>query len=72
MWKVAKWYTQFGLMAGTVFRDVLIDLEREGLKTEATAVRGESSPVSACSVQVKWLLRHCEAQDWLAAGGHVG
>ena len=41
MWSVAKWYTQFGLMAGTVFREVLRDLELEGLQEEATLVRGE-------------------------------
>lgn len=40
MWAVARWYTQFGLMAGTVFREVLDDLRREGLAEEAGAVRG--------------------------------
>jgi hypothetical protein len=41
MWKVAKWYTQFGLMAGSVFRDVLQDLELEGLDSDADSVRGD-------------------------------
>lgn len=41
MWSVAKWYTQFGLMAGSVFRDVLRDLELEGLHEHAAMVRGE-------------------------------
>ncbi|CAL8460615.1 g144 [Coccomyxa elongata] len=40
MWSVAKWYTQFGLMAGSVFRDVLRDLELEGLHEDAAMVRG--------------------------------
>ncbi|EIE25381.1 hypothetical protein COCSUDRAFT_61600 [Coccomyxa subellipsoidea C-169] len=39
MWTVAKWYTQFGLMAGTVFREVLRDLELEGLHEDAAMVR---------------------------------
>ncbi len=42
MWTVARWYTQFGLMAGTVFREVLRDLEVEGLEEEAAFVRGGS------------------------------
>ncbi len=41
MWTVAKWYTQFGLMVGTVFREVLRDLELEGLHEDAAMVRGE-------------------------------
>jgi hypothetical protein len=42
MWTVARWYTQFGLMAGTVFREVLRDLQVEGLDEEAALVRGIS------------------------------
>ena len=40
MWKVAKWYCQQGLMAGTVFREVLIDLQREGLSEDAQLIEG--------------------------------
>lgn len=47
MWSVARWYTQFGLMAGWVFREVLHDLELEGLHDEAASVRGSSPDLSA-------------------------
>ncbi len=50
MWSVAKWYTQFGLMAGSVFREVLRDLELEGLHEDAAMVRGEAP------ARVKWKL----------------
>lgn len=46
MWSVAKWYTQFGLMAGTVFREVLRDLELEGLHEDAAVVRGEQPAIT--------------------------
>ncbi|KAK9810984.1 hypothetical protein WJX73_003381 [Symbiochloris irregularis] len=38
MWQQARWYTQFGLMAGTVFREVLTDAWLEGLIAEAAAI----------------------------------
>ena len=40
MWKVARWYCQQGLMAGTAFREVLIDLQREGLSGDARQIEG--------------------------------
>ena len=46
MWSVAKRYTQFGLMAGTVFREVLRDLELEGLHEDAAVVRGEQPAIT--------------------------
>ncbi|KAK9811264.1 hypothetical protein WJX72_000834 [[Myrmecia] bisecta] len=36
----APYYAQFGLMVGSVFREVLLELEREGLTDEAATVRG--------------------------------
>ena len=47
MWQVAQWYTQFGLMAGTVFREVLRDAQLEGMHAEAAAIRGQSAQVPA-------------------------
>lgn len=40
MWKMARWYCQQGLMAGTIFREVLIDLQREGLSGDARQIEG--------------------------------
>ena len=40
MWKVARWYCQQGLMVGTIFREVLIDLQREGLSGDARQMEG--------------------------------
>lgn len=62
MWELARWYTQFGLMAGTVFREVLADLRAEQLHDEADAVQGaimaplcESRNAShACSTLCIW------------------
>ena len=47
MWAVARWYAQFGLMAGTAFREVLADLRAEELHAEADAVEG-----ARCSVML--------------------
>ena len=44
MWAVARWYTQFGLMAGTVFREVLADLRAEQMQPEADMVEGVHAP----------------------------
>ena len=44
MWKVARWYCQQGLMVGTIFREVLRDLSREGLKQDAQTIEGTLIP----------------------------
>ena len=41
MWRVARWYCQQGLMAGTVFREVLNDVQREGLSGDAQQIEGK-------------------------------
>ena len=43
MWKVARWYCQQGLMVGTVFREVLYDLQREGLSEDVEHIEGRLS-----------------------------
>lgn len=40
MWRVARWYCQQGLMLGTVFREVLKDLQRESLHEPAKEIEG--------------------------------
>ena len=44
MWKVARWYCQQGLMVGTIFREVLRDLRREGLEQDAQTIEGTLLP----------------------------
>lgn len=40
MWHMARWYAQFGLMAGSVFKEVLADARTEGLQAEASMIEG--------------------------------
>ena len=40
MWQVARWYCQQGLMLGTVFREVLEDLQCESLHELAKEIQG--------------------------------
>ena len=54
MWKVARWYCQQGLMVGTIFREVLLDLHREGLSQDAQEIDGTALIKLLCSVSPEW------------------